>query len=327
MKPESLPPEALTCRCDETEFRRGSVGRLLPTLPGQHRGMDALAFGLGVNERRFNITVTGAAGSGKTTTVKRIVDERAASEPPGLDICLHQNFANPHKPKVLYLPPGGGRRLNRMIEELLTLLDKQIPKMLEQPSVKAQLQELQTRFDEQEQKLSTEIEEFAQQQGIAVQSTPQGVNLIPLIEGRPMKEEEYFRLNKEARQGIDDRRKELLQRMGEINPRILNLEKQKREELEKHIEQLVRNLVGSYMNEMRKLIKESAELTAYLNAHEEEIIEKRFLFLSDALGVTPFGAAQLQVMRQQFMQACKMNVLVDRSGQTAAPVVMEINPT
>jgi len=326
VKPKPLAPEALICRCEDSDFRRPAAPENLPTLPGQQRGMEALAFGLSFSEKRFNTTVTGAPGSGKTTTVKRIVEERAAAEPPASDICLHQNFSNPLKPKVLYLAAGGGRQVNRMVEDLLTLLGKHIPKMLEQPDTKARIQEIQDRFGQQERALSHEIDAFAEQIGVAVQPTPQGMNLIPLKEGRPMQEEEFFSLSVEDRQAIDDRRKSLLQRMAEVNPRLLALEKQRRQDVEGFVEQLVREMVRGYLSEMRKRIQDGDRLGEYLERLGEEIVEKRFLFLSDALGTTPFGTAQLEVMRQQFAQSCKLNVLVDRSGQSSAPVLMELNP-
>ncbi|MCH8842688.1 MAG: AAA family ATPase [SAR324 cluster bacterium] len=327
MKPKPLTPEELTCLCTDSAIVRNQTVEQTPKLPGQTRGMEALQFGLSVKERRFNITVVGAPGSGKTTTVQRVIEEKAAQEPPGKDICLHQNFTNPRKPKILYLQPGGGHKLNRMIEELLSLLDKQIPKLLEQPLIKARMQDMRSQYEEEERSHSVQVEEYASGLDLVMQTSQQGVNLIPLVEGRPMKEEEYLSLPVEQRREIEERRKELLNRMSEVQPKILALEKRKREDLESYVEGLVRDLVTDYMTEMRKLIDETPEVADFLDVMRDEIIAKRFLFLSGDTNVTPFGSAQVQVMRQQFVKSCKLNVLVDRSGQSSAPAVSELNPT
>ncbi|MEE8394638.1 MAG: AAA family ATPase, partial [bacterium] len=248
--------------------------------------------------------------------------------PAGVDLCIRQNFSNPARPQVLYLAPGGGAALNRNVEELLRLLDKQIPHLLEQPAIKAQIQQLKNGYDQREQALSREVEAFAHEKGIVMQTTPQGANMIPLADGKPIKEEEYLSLNVEQREEIESRRKEVLGKMGEINPQILGVEKEKREEIEKYLESTVRDLVGAYMADMRKLIENpSPEMAEFLDALEKEIVEKRFLFFGEAAGTQPFGGPQLQVMRQQFAKNCRLNVLVDRGGASGAPVVVENNPT
>ncbi|MDH4225022.1 MAG: AAA family ATPase, partial [Deltaproteobacteria bacterium] len=327
MPPRTLKAEELTCACNPQELERGPVGEEPPVLPGQQRGLDALEFGLAVRESRFNITATGQPLSGKTPTVKRMVEEVAGREPPSTDICLRFNFKNPLHPLVMYLPPGGGLKLNRFIEELLSLLDKQIPKLLEQPSVKAHIQSLKETADEKEQVLSRQVEKFSEELGLVIQATPTGVNLIPLAEGKPMSEEDYLSLSVAKRQEIDAKRKEVLSRMAEVNPKIMALEKESREALEAYIESSISELVHIYMSEMRKLLTETPEVTVFLNELEQEIVAKRFLFLSETIGSTPFGGAHIHALRQQFLKNAKLNVLVDRSGQTTAPVVMEISPT
>jgi predicted ATP-dependent protease len=331
MKPVELKPEELICRCaeeDVPDLAQPPVEGEPPVLPGQERGMEALAFGLSLKKKWFNITVAGSPDSGKTTTVLEVVKERAAMEPAAMDICIHPNFANPNKPGVLFLPPGAGSALNRLIDGLLKLLDNQIPHLLEQPSIKAQIQELREGFEQREQELSRQVEGFAEERGIVMQTTPQGVNMIPLVEGKPMKEEDYLSLNLEEREQIGERRKEVLEKMSEINPQILAVMREMREAVEDYIENAVRGLVHAYYNDMRTLApEENPALKAFLDALEEEIVQKRFLFFSESASVQPFGGAQLQVMRQNFAKQCRLNVVVDMAGQTTAPVVVENNPT
>ena len=328
MQPQPLKPEDLTCRCAESDIPKVTVEDETPALPGQERGLEALEFGLSLKKRWFNITVTGAPGSGKTTTVQDVVRERAEREPPGEDICIHQNFDHPTRPGVLYLPPGGGSALNRLIDELLRQLDKQIPNLIDQQAVKAQIQEIRGAYEEREQELSRTMEEYATTQGIFVQTTPQGVNMIPLRDGKPMKEEEFLEMGVEERKTMDSRRKAVLEKMTEINPQILALEKEKRDAIEKFLEGLVRSLVHNAHQDLRKqLMEEPPALGAFLDSLEKEIVEKRFLFLGEAASGQPFGGAQLQVMRQLFAKQCRLNVLVNRTGQTHAPVVVEMNPS
>ena len=323
--PKELTPADLICRCGVEELPQEIDQHPEALLPGQARGTSALEAGLDLKKRWFNITVTGAPGSGKTTAVQQLVQQRAVNEPPGLDICLHQNFANPQKPGVLYLPPGQGTALNHTIDILLKELDKQVPALLEQPSIKAQLQQLRSLVDQEVAGLTREIEDYAVEQQVVVQSTPQGVNLIPMAQGRPMKEEEYLSLTPGQRKHVDDARQNVMKRMAEVNPKILALEKRKRDSIEEFIEKTVRELVQLYMQELYTAAEHQPRLTAFLASLEEELVEKRFLFLSDS-SAAPFGGAQFEVMRQYFAKTCKLNVMVNRGGETAAPVVTENHP-
>ena len=329
MKPVELTAEDLVCSCsDEETLLADAIPDAPPTLPGQKRGLEAIEFGITIKKRWFNITVTGAPGSGKSSTTHQIVLERAQKEPRGKDICIYPNYANPDQPGILFLPPGEGKYLNRLIDELLRLLDKQIPHLLEQPAVKTQLQEIASKYDEQEKELSRSVEKFAEDKGIVLQTTPQGINMIPLSNGKPMTEEDFLSISVEERTKIDERRKEVLEKLGEINPQILTLEKEKRETTEKFAENLVRDLVKRYAMDMRSLLHEpTPELLAFLDNLEEELVAKRFLFFGDAASTQPFGGAQLHVMRQQFAKGCRLNVVVDRTQQQHAPVVVDNNPT
>ena len=323
---QELSAEELICRCGDTEVPVSVEPGAVKALPGQDRGMSALVYGLGLRRRWFNITVTGASGSGKSSTVEQTLWERAKTEAPSRDVGLHENFANPVKPGVLYLPPGGGQALNREIDALLQVLDKQIPQLLEQPSNKAVLQQLRADADQKIEEISKEVEDFAREKQIVVQTTQQGVNLIPLTEGRPMKEEEYLALSAEERGAVDGARQEVIKMMADANPKILNLEKQKRENLERFIEASVHSLVRYYMSTLYEMAEDAPAVQQFVESLEKEIVDKRFLFLSENMAMQPFGGSQVALMREQFAKSCRINVVVDRQGQHHAPVVVENHP-
>ena len=47
------------------------------TIIGQERAVRALRFGMGIKEKGFNIYVSGLPGTGRTTTIKRFLEEVA----------------------------------------------------------------------------------------------------------------------------------------------------------------------------------------------------------------------------------------------------------
>jgi lon-related putative ATP-dependent protease len=329
MEELKLKPEELTCRCsDEDVALTGTAPPTeQPVLPGQARAVEAVVFGLGLKKPYFNITVSGVSRSGKTTLVEQICRARAKNEPPGRDICFLPNFSEPHRPQVVYLLPGSAAQLNRLLDELLKTLDKQIPNLLDQPSVKAVMQQISESFDRRLQAISREIEQTAAENNIFVQTTQQGVNLIPLKDGKPITHEQFISLSAEEREAIDRQRRNVFSRMAEQNPRVMDLEKERRDTVEQFLSNSIRHVVHGYVTGIRQRMEENPKLTAFFSALEDELVEKRFLFLPESSGLQPFGGLELQVMRQHFARNCRVNGIVQRGNAEGAPVIVEINPT
>jgi lon-related putative ATP-dependent protease len=329
MNPIRLTADELTCRCADSDVRQADPesGATAPLLPGQTRGTEAIGFGLSLKKPYFNITVSGVSRSGKTTLVEQLARAKAGGEAPGRDICFVPNFADPIRPSVLYLAPGSGTQLNRLVDELLRTLDKQIPALLEQPSVKALIEQIAETFNSRIQEITRQIEVLAQENGIFVQTGPSGVSMIPLKDGKPMTHEAFISLGMEEREQIDKQRRVVFGRMGELNPKVMQLEKERRDAVEEFLAQSVRELVHGHVAAIQGRLGDDPKLGAFLAALEDELVEKRFLFLSESSGLQPFGGVELQVMRRQFARSCKVNVAVNRGGADSAPVILELNPT
>ncbi len=323
-----LQPAELTCRCADSDIPEIGDDTSVPLLPGQDRGMRAVEFGLTLKRPYFNITVAGPSRSGKSTMVGQLARVQAKGESPGKDLCFAPNFQEPNRPRVIELSPGTAMQLNRALDGLLKTLDEQIPKLIEQPALKAHIQELSEGFNQQIQALTREVENMGEEKGVFIQTSPQGVALIPLKDGKPIKDEEFIALPVEEREKVNEIRKEILTHMAEINPKMMELEKERRDSIEEFLEKSIRQLVKGNMDRIRGQVEETQGLTRFLGELEEELVEKRFLFLSESSSASqPFGGQQLQVLREQFARNCRVNVLVNRAGLEGAPVVLENNPT
>jgi len=86
---------------------------------GQERAVKAIAFGLKIKSRGFNVFVSGLAGTGKDSAILQELNSIAKSEPVPDDICYVYNYKNPQSPKLLYFPAGLGKRFKCEMKELL----------------------------------------------------------------------------------------------------------------------------------------------------------------------------------------------------------------
>ncbi|HVI02855.1 MAG TPA: hypothetical protein VM869_29350, partial [Enhygromyxa sp.] len=75
--PEPLAPEALRWRCDPTTLGFASTRELdpIPGIIGQDEAVEALRFGLEIHAPGQNIYVRGLKGTGRLTTVRKLLEE------------------------------------------------------------------------------------------------------------------------------------------------------------------------------------------------------------------------------------------------------------
>ena len=128
-KNHQVPVEKLRWQCDPKSLGFETTDELecCDEIIGQDRAMRAIKMGLEIKSPGFNIFVAGLTGTGKNTTIKRLLEQiDSRGEIPG-DICYVYNFSYPVAPKVLQLPAGKGKALADDLDELVDSLKQNIP--------------------------------------------------------------------------------------------------------------------------------------------------------------------------------------------------------
>ncbi|AJY39570.1 AAA family ATPase [Burkholderia humptydooensis] len=128
-----LPPEALRRVCDPAQFDFSTAAELPDPdgIVGQQRAVDAIRFGIEIAHGGYNLFVLGPAGAGKHTVLDQFLSARAKAEPAPDGWCCVHDFAHPHKPHALRLPPGRACRLQRDMAQLVDELRAVIPATFE----------------------------------------------------------------------------------------------------------------------------------------------------------------------------------------------------
>src|SRR4030042_6212612 len=106
--PEKLSVEELYKCCDPGIFTFHTTDDLpmfYGTI-GQERALDALDFGLSLDSTGFNIFLLGEHGTGKMTTVRSFLSQKAMNEPAPKDWCYVYNFKDSDVPVAISLEPG-----------------------------------------------------------------------------------------------------------------------------------------------------------------------------------------------------------------------------
>ena len=94
--------------CDPQKFDFASTAELEERMSalGQDRAISAVKLGINIKSKGYNLFCLGPEGTGKTSLVKRILEEAAKTRPTPRDWVYVYNFDEPYKPKSISFPAG-----------------------------------------------------------------------------------------------------------------------------------------------------------------------------------------------------------------------------
>jgi lon-related putative ATP-dependent protease len=294
---------------------------------GQERALHALDFGLGLESSGFNIFVLGEHGTGKMTTVRSFLAQKAMGEPIPQDWCYVYNFKDPDVPLAISLDPGKAIIFQKDMDEVIKILKVEIPKVFESKEYEKQKNKIIEEAQKKQRGIFASLEEEAQEKGFAVRKTVSGLIIVPVKKtGEPLTEEEYEVLDEKTRKKIDEIGKTLQEKLNDVVRIVREGEKMVKEAIAKLEKEAALAAVGHLIDELKHKYNDHQKITAYLDNAKEDILEH----LDD------FKVQEEQAPQVPFLKLPKaeptftrytVNVLVNNRDCKGAPCIFESNPT
>jgi len=328
MPTSELSPRDLRMECEPLECRTSGDLSPLDGIIGQDRALRALNLGLGIGERGFNLYVAGPSGTGKTTAVRNFLEALAKGRAPPSDWCYVNNFRNPYEPLCLRLPTGRARTFQKDVDNFIDEARRAVPRALQSDEFQSKRDGLIKATEERRNRILSDLGREAERSGFSIQPTPVGIMLAPIIDGRPINEEELGSLPDRVRKEIDKKRENVESRFGDALKQIAALDKETRDALRKLTSDAIHYAIGFLMDALVKTYEDVPEAISYLKDFRTDILENFELFA----GVHEEHAhteSQLMApwMKDLPFRRYKVNVIVDNSELKGAPVIFEENPT
>ncbi len=103
----ALKPDKLRRSYDEQNLKLTTTADIdgETKIIGQPRGVQAIAFGIKMNSRGYNIYVLGESGTGRTTAIQQFVEEQAEQRSGPFRLDLRQQL--PGAPQTAGYPVAG----------------------------------------------------------------------------------------------------------------------------------------------------------------------------------------------------------------------------
>jgi lon-related putative ATP-dependent protease len=274
------------CRPEDLGISRIEDARPISKIIGQDRALRALRVGLEMTQYGYNIFATGVSGTGRTTTIKRLLKEYESHPTQLTDKCFVHNFHDPDSSMLIVLPAGKGLLFKKDMETFLAELLKGIPAAFES-----------RRYQEQRKAL---LEHFQDRQRSVLKMAQEELNKIT------------------AQQA------ELEGQMDLVMREMRNIERKAKHSLEGLSHKIVVPLVEELIDDLEsKYI--SAEVRKYLAQVKKDVLEHLPRFHQKDEGQTSVLGLPVQKEEDPFIEY-KVNVVVDNGDVKGRPVIIETNP-
>jgi lon-related putative ATP-dependent protease len=321
---------------DGADERHGRPGAI-----GQERALSALDLGLGIRERGFNIFVVGASGTGRTSTVRTVLEKRAKAEPAAADVVLLYNFDDRDRPLALTLPPGAGPRVKKAYDGFVDKMLHDVEKVFESDGYIADRQALDQAHQEATDELLSDVEEEAKQAGFLLTRSAAALTLsVASEDGRPLSEEDYEALPPDDKKGFEERAEKLQVSLEDALRKVRALERETDEEMDAMMREAADAVVGPLIEATQAELEGLDDVRAHLDRCHEDVLDRLRRLTPDESsaeeGEEGGHTSHRRRLREEedegdmyepALLRYRVNVLVTHAEEEGAPVVTETHPT
>ncbi|MBS3784388.1 MAG: AAA family ATPase [Anaerolineae bacterium] len=339
-----LDPAKLYHYTDPSQFGFETTDEVedLTEVIGQPRAVEAMEFGMAIEEKGYNIYAMGPPGIGKQSLMRQFFEERARDEPAPSDWCYVNNFEDDHKPNAIELPAGLGVELRDDVQELVEQFDTALSAAFESEEYQSRRQSIMEEFRESQQQAFQDLQRRAEEEDVRLIRTPAGLAVAPVRGDEVLSPDEIQELSEEEQGQLQQKVEEMQAELQEILRQVPSWQRDMRERLNELNREMANLAVGGLIDELREKYSDYPEVVDHLDAVQEDVVENAETFLPQGGGQQQGGQQALQQMLQggqgqaqaqqamvqeALMRKYKVNVLVDKGDTDHAPVVYEDNPT
>ncbi|MEY3386055.1 MAG: hypothetical protein RIR53_866 [Bacteroidota bacterium] len=327
-----------TCPPDLLPFSRTTKEvRPLQKIVGQDRAIEALEMGARIRSQGYNIWASGVVGTGRMTTVRRILDEVKAERPTLFDFAYVHNFKHPEQPVLLRFPAGEGRIFTRMMDECLMVIRRRIPQLFEEEQFQASRKKIIQDFQTREKHVLTEFDQKIRPSGFVLgqlqDESGTRPEIFPVVDGKTITIDEVDELVAGGK--VTEAKAEEIahaytihqDELAEIGRRSMRVLTDFRREIGQFDQAAVGVLLRSVFEEMqqsfpRDRVRQFIDgVTAHILDHVDEYVR---VYRAKAAGVTD---ESIEESARHLERVTTVNLIVDNYETSTAPVIVETAPT
>ena len=323
-----VPIEKLRNQCNPSIFPYETTEDWIVDreLIGQDRAMEALKYGLSMKRKGYNIYVSGLAGTGRNSYSYLVAKEFAKKKSTPYDWCYVYNFKKPNCPKAISLESGKGIGFKHEVELAIKNIDIEIPKALSSKDYEDEKNNIFNENKKLAEEILMELNRFAKEYSFVFKQTDRGILSIPLIENRPMTDEELERLSDEEMERLGNISIELTQKSYDYIKRIKAVETKLKNEMRTLKEEQVALVTTTFIGPIQVRYRENEGIINFLLDMKEDIVKNYEMFLDHEEENYVEKMLFQGNKKEEFLKRYSINLFIDTSYPKGAPVIREMNP-
>ena len=324
-----LSAHELRRSCDPQTLGFTTTAELAPSSGriDQDRAAAAIEFALGVPGPGYNMLVTGVPGTGRRTTVETLLGEHAARRPAPADWVYLFNFDEPGRPIAARLPSGRARELAGAMEAFVEAAGQDIPRAFESDSYRERRNAAVADLEQRRQEVLARVRDDAARRHVAVELTPTGVVMVPLVDGHPVGADELQQLPQATRDALDSAQHDIEEEIAELVRTFRQIDREAHERVRALDRDVALFAVGHLIDDVKARFVQTPAVEAWLERVREDVIDNLGRFTAtmapEALAMPQAGAGGHG--GERFMRRYGVNAFVAHEDGDGAPVVVETN--
>ena len=316
----------LKITCNPNLFKFETTEELEPirTGIGQDRGISALEFGIQIDVKGYNLYLEGPSGVGKTMYTKNYLNEIASKKKTPNDWCYIYNFENPNEPISVSLPAGQGKEFKESMDGFIKEIKKDIKKTFNADDFEKEKALIKKEFEEKRAILMEELNQNASKYNFQVKSAQNGIYMMPIVNGQPIEEEEFDKLDEKIKQEYEEKSVIVQEEIMTVIGKIKEIERESDKRISEWQSNIALITVNVHINYLKSKYKRNKKINKFLNDVKQDVLKNIPVFLEDETK----DANQPQNSQIKKPDPClnyRVNLFVDNSNRQGAPVIMDSN--
>ena len=324
-----VPVERLAPYCDPSTlgFKTTDEVEPLEGTIGQERAISALEMGLEIDAPGFNVFVSGAPGTGRSSALRSYLDRIGPTRPNPPDWGYVHNFQEPTQPIPISLPCGMMSELRADMDQLIETCRARLPNAFESDDYTRRVDEVMAEIALRRQAVNEDLEFQARARGFTVSTTQVGITPVPLHpDGRPLTQDEFGQLPDTERDRLRSAADEVQRHIAQAMSEFRRIDKEANELRLRVDVGLVRFTLTPIVDELQEKYADHSHIVGYLDDVEDDMVHNAQVFkpVADDSPATDDSSAQ---GKENFLARYRVNDLIDNTLCNGAPVEFEQNPS
>ncbi len=224
-----------------------------------------------------------------------------------------------------FLPAGKGKEFESDMNTFINDIKVDIKNTFNNEDFEKEKNLIKQEFQNKRELLLQELNKKSSEYGFQVKSAQNGIYMMPVIDGKPIVEEEFNKLDEKVRKEFEDKssivQEHIMQAIGEIK----SIEKESNKRVEEWQSNIALLTINTHLNTIKNKYKKEKRIVKFLDDIKTDILKNISCFIVDDTNKTQTPQQMSRPELQKPWLNYRVNLFVDNSKLEGAPVIADTN--